>query len=451
MYYNSILELIGNTPLVKINSLNPNPSVTLLAKLEYLNPGGSVKDRIGIEMIEKAEKEGKIKPGGTIVEPTSGNTGVGIAMVATLRGYKTVCVMPDKMSDEKRNLLRAYGAKVVITPTSVLAEDERSYYKVSDRLASEIKGAHKLDQYHNPANTLAHYKTTGPEIWKQTEGKITHFVCGMGTGGTITGVAKYLKKKNPNIKVIGVDPIGSVFFDYKKKGTFTKVMKTYKVEGVGEDFIPSTIDFKYIDDVVQVSDKDSFLTTRKLARQEGLLVGGSAGLAMHAARQLSQKLKTGMVVVLFPDSGKSYLSKIFNDQWMRENSFLDYGKETTITSILNKKSGQPVINVTSNSSVKETIALMKKYDISQVLVTEKGKLIGKVSERNLLTGLYEGRIGPTNKVRVIVDENVATMNEDESIDRASELLTEDNLVVVMTKNGKPKGVITRIDLIGYYS
>ncbi len=259
MYYNSILDLVGNTPLVKINNINPNSSVTLLAKLEYLNPGGSVKDRIGIAMLKKAEKTGKLIPGGTIVEPTSGNTGVGLAIVAALKGYKTIFVMPDKMSDEKRNLLKAYGSKVVITPTAVLADDERSYYKVSDRLAKEIKGAYKPDQYHNPANTEAHYKTTGPEIWKETEGKITHFVAGMGTGGTITGVAKYLKEKNPKIKVVGVDPIGSVFSEYKKRGKFPKVMKTYKVEGVGEDFIPSTIDFKYIDSVIQVSDRESFV------------------------------------------------------------------------------------------------------------------------------------------------------------------------------------------------
>src|SRR3989344_1565747 len=283
MYFKSILELIGNTPLVKINQLNPNPSATLLAKLEYLNPGGSVKDRIGIAMIEKAEKEGKLKPGGVIVEPTSGNTGVALAMVATLRGYKTIFVMPDKMSDEKRNLLRAYGAKVVITPTAVLAEDERSYYKVSDRLSREIKGAYKPDQYHNPANTEAHYKTTGPEIWKETNGKITHFVCGMGTGGTITGVAKFLKEKNPSIKIIGVDPVGSIFYEYKKGEKFPKIMKTYKVEGVGEDFIPGTIDFKYIDEVIQVTDKQSFLMTRKLANKEGLIAGGSSGMALYAA------------------------------------------------------------------------------------------------------------------------------------------------------------------------
>lgn len=323
MYYNSILELIGNTPLVKINELNPNLNVTLLAKLEYINPGGSVKDRIGISMIEKAEKEGKLTPGGTIVEPTSGNTGVGIAMASAIKGYKTVFVMPDKMSDEKRNLLRAYGSKVVITPTAVLAEDERSYYKVSDRLSKKIKGAYKLNQYQNPANTIAHYKSTGPEIWKQTEGRITHFVCGMGTGGTITGVAKYLKEKNPKIKVIGVDPNGSVYYEYKNSGKFPKLMKTYKVEGVGEDFIPSTIDFKYIDEVIQVNDSDSFLTTRKLARKEGILAGGSSGMALFAAIEVVKNLNEGLVVVLFPDSGKSYLSKIFNDEWMSENGFLE--------------------------------------------------------------------------------------------------------------------------------
>jgi len=451
MYFKSILELIGNTPLVKINQLNPNPSATLLAKLEYLNPGGSVKDRIGIAMIEKAEKEGKLKPGGVIVEPTSGNTGVALAMVATLRGYKTIFVMPDKMSDEKRNLLRAYGAKVVITPTAVLAEDERSYYKVSDRLSREIKGAYKPDQYHNPANTEAHYKTTGPEIWKETNGKITHFVCGMGTGGTITGVAKFLKEKNPSIKIIGVDPVGSIFYEYKKGEKFPKIMKTYKVEGVGEDFIPGTIDFKYIDEVIQVTDKQSFLMTRKLANKEGLIAGGSSGMALYAATKICQKIKKGLVVVLFPDSGKSYLSKIFNDQWMKENGFLEYSQGATISDVLKGKTGPEVISINPNDSVKKTIQIMKKNDVSQILVIKKGKLLGKVNERQLLEGLYDGRIGPTNKVNAIFDENVQSVYEKESIDRVSELLTEDNLVVVVDKNKKPKGVITRIDLITYYS
>ncbi|OGM28415.1 cystathionine beta-synthase [Candidatus Woesebacteria bacterium RIFCSPLOWO2_01_FULL_39_61] len=451
MYYKSILDAIGNTPLVKINHLNLNLSVTLLAKLEYLNPGGSVKDRIGLAMIDKAEKEGKLKSGGIIVEPTSGNTGVGLAVVAALRGYKTIFVMPDKMSDEKRSLLRAYGSKVVITPTAVLADDERSYYKVSDRLSHEIKGAYKPDQYHNPANTEAHYTGTGPEIWKETDGKITHFVCAMGTGGTITGVAKFLKEKNRNIKIIGVDPVGSVFHEYKKRGKFPKLMKTYKVEGVGEDFIPGTIDFKYIDEVIQVSDRESFLTARNLARKEGLLAGGSSGMAMYAANQVCQRLKKGLVVVLFPDSGKSYLSKIYNDDWMRENGFLESTQGITILNVLKNKVRSKIFSVNPEDSVKSTINIMKKYDISQILVITRGKLLGKVNEKELLEGLYAGRIGPTNKISVILDKKVQSVSENETIDRVSELLTLDNLVVVTDHRSKPLGVVTRIDLINYYS
>ena len=275
MYYNSILEVIGNTPLIKINKLNPNPKVLMLIKSEFLNPGGSIKDRIAPLMVEKAEKEGKLKKDGTIVEPTSGNTGVGLALVAAIKGYKTVFVMPDKMSEEKRNLLRAYGAKVVITPTAVSPEDPRSYYKVSDKLADQ-PNAYKLDQYINSANPEAHYKTTGPEIWKQTEGKVTHVVISIGTGGTISGIGKYLKEKNPKIKIIGVDPVGSVYFEYFKSGKLLKLFKTYKVEGVGEDFLPRIMDFSVVDDIIAVSDKDCFLTARDLAQKEGILAGGSS-------------------------------------------------------------------------------------------------------------------------------------------------------------------------------
>lgn len=321
-YANTILDLIGNTPLVKINKLNLNRKVLMLAKLEFMNPGGSVKDRIGMAMVKRAEKMGLLKKGGTIVEPTSGNTGVALAMVTAIRGYKTVFVMPDKMSEEKRALLRAYGSEVIITSTAVLADDERSYYKVSDRLAKESKGGYKPDQYHNPANPQAHYESTGPEIWEQTEGKITHFVCGMGTGGTITGVAKYLKGKNPKIKIIGVDPVGSVYKTYQMTNTFPKVMKTYKVEGIGEDFIPSTIDFNYIDEVITVSDKESFLTARDCVKKEGVLVGGSGGAALFGAQKVATIIKSGVIVVLIPDSGRSYLSKIFNENWMKINGFI---------------------------------------------------------------------------------------------------------------------------------
>lgn len=321
MYHNNILEVIGNTPLVRINKLNPNPHVTLLAKLEFLNPGGSVKDRIGVAMIAKAERQGKLKKGGTIVEPTSGNTGVGLAMAAAIKGYKCIFVMPDKMSEEKRSLLHAYGAKVVITPTAVSPEDQRSYYRVSDRLTQKTPGAYKPNQYANPANPQAHYKTTGPEIWEQTGGKVTHVVVGAGTGGTITGIGKFLKEKNPKIQIIAADPEGSVYEAYFKTKTVPKIFRTYKVEGVGEDFIPTTIDFRYIDDVITVTDKQSFDTARRLAREEGILSGGSSGLALYAACRISKQIKRGLVVVILPDSGKSYLSKFYNDEWMRTNGF----------------------------------------------------------------------------------------------------------------------------------
>lgn len=451
MYYRSILDLIGNTPLVKINTLNPNPRVTLLAKLECANPGGSVKDRIGTAMIDRAEKLGRLKKGGTIVEPTSGNTGTGLAMVAAIRGYKTIFVMPDKMSDEKRNLLRAYGAKVVITPTAVPAKDERSYYKVSDRLAKEIHGAYKPDQYHNPANPQAHYQTTGPEIWQQTEGKITHFVCGMGTGGTISGVGKYLKEKNPKIAVIGVDPVGSVFYQYKRTGKFPDVVKTYKVEGVGEDFIPGTIDFSFIDDVIQVNDRDCFVTARRLARQEGMLVGGSSGMALLAAQKVCRDIKKGLVVVLFPDSGRSYLSKMYNDDWMRDNGFLEKSTGGQIGDVVSHKKTQRMLFVRPNDSVKTAIRIMKRYDISQMPVMAGKKCLGTVSERELLTGLYEKSIGPTNHVATVVDPHIVTVGPTESIDRVSQLLTRENFVMVVTDDGHPVGVVTRIDLIGYYA
>jgi cystathionine beta-synthase len=452
MYHDSILDLIGRTPLVRIHSFHKNSKVTVVAKLEYFNPGGSVKDRIAPAMISRAEKKGLLKKGGTIVEPTSGNTGTGLAMVASLRGYKTVFVMPDKMSDEKRNLLRAYGAKVVITPTAVLAADERSYYKVSDRLAAEIPGAYKPDQYHNPANPQAHYETTGPEIWEQTEGKITHFVCGMGTGGTITGVAKYLKEKNPKIKIIGVDPEGSVFAQYKKTGKFPDVMKTYKVEGVGEDFIPTTIDFRYIDEVIQVGDRDCFITARKLARDEGILVGGSSGMALFAATKVASKITRGVVVVLFPDSGKSYLTKMYSDDWMRDNGFLSAdGRHVAIADVLAAKKKQKMVSLSPKDTVKKAIQLMKTKDISQMPVIYKNKVLGKVTERQLLTGLYQKSIGPSNHIEAVLDPKVAMVEAFESIDRVSQLLEEENLVVVVGEGKIPLGVVTRIDLIDYYA
>lgn len=320
MIYNNILELIGDTPLVKINKLNPNPQVTLLAKLEFFNPGGSIKDRIGLSMVESAEKGKKLLKNGIIVEATgAGNTGLGLVMTAAVKGYKTILVIPDKVSKEKRNLLRAYGAKVIVAPTAVPPEDERSYYKVTEKLVKKTPKSFQPNQYFNPDNPKAHFMTTGPEIWKETKGKVTHVVVGMGTGGTITGIGKFLKNKNPKIKIIGVDPIGSIFYQYFKTGKYPKRLKTWKVEGIGEDFIPKTIDFSIVDEVVRVSDKQAFLIARKLAKSEGILVGGTSGAALYAAQQVSKKLTKGIVVVIFPDSGRSYLSKFYNDGWMRRN------------------------------------------------------------------------------------------------------------------------------------
>ncbi len=320
MIYNNILELIGNTPLVKINKLNPNPKVILLAKLEFFNPGGSIKDRIGLEMINSAEKSKKLTKNGIVIEATgAGNTGIGLVMTAAVKGYKTVLVIPDKVSEEKRNLLRAYGAKVVVAPTAVPPEDERSYYKVTEKLVKETSNVFHPNQYYNPDNPKTHFQSTGPEIWKQTKGKVTHVVIGMGTGGTISGIGKFLKKKNSNIKIIGVDSIGSIFYEYFKTGKYKNALKTWKMEGIGEDFVPETMDFSIVDQVIPVSDKQAFLTARKLAKSEGILSGGTSGAALYAAQKLVKKLKNGLVVIIFPDSGRSYLSKFYNDEWINKN------------------------------------------------------------------------------------------------------------------------------------
>lgn len=443
MWYKNILEVIGHTPLVKVNKINPNPRVTMLAKLEFLNPGGSIKDRIGLAMVEAAEGTGKLKKNGTIVEPTSGNTGVGLAMVAAIRGYKTVFVMPDKMSEEKRNLLRAYGARVVITPTGVPAGDERSYYNVSDRITRETPGAFKPDQYSNQANPEAHFKTTGPEIWEATEGRVTHAVIGMGTGGTITGIGRFLKRKNSKIKIVGVDPFGSVYADYFRTGKFPDVLKTYKVEGVGEDFLPKAIDFSVIDDVIQVSDKDSFLTAREFARKEGILTGGSGGMALFAARKLVKKLKSGLVVVILPDSGKSYLSKFYNDDWMRDFGFLEESKET-ITPLLNKK--LHFITVESTASPKQAIELMRKYKISQLPVISGKIVVGTICERILMENLF-GKPKIPVTVAEIMDKNFLTVSVDSSPSQLAHALTLKELVIVTDKKGKPVDVLTRIDYL----
>ena len=371
------LETIGNTPLVRLNNVTRGFGATVLAKVEFFNPGGSVKDRIGIAIVEDAEKRGLLKPGGTIVEATSGNTGMGLAIAAAVKGYKAIFVMPDKMSDEKIRTLEAVGAKVVVCPTAVEPEDPRSYYCVSRKIADETPNCLYANQYHNQVNPEAHYVSTGPELWEQTGGKIDALVVGMGTGGTISGTGKYLKEKNPDIKIIGADPVGSLYYEYFKTGNLGAA-HSYKVEGVGEDFLPTTMHFDVVDDVIQVGDKESFVAARRLGREEGLFVGGSCGLAAAAALRYAKGQPDGkVVVVLLPDSGSRYLSKFFNDDWMRQNRFMetDLG-ESTVSDLLEAKPMQKVVTVESSESMGSVVGMMKEHSISQLPVRRWWKAVG---------------------------------------------------------------------------
>lgn len=447
----NIIEAVGNTPLVRINSLSKHVKSNIYAKMESLNPGGSVKDRIGIQIINDAEKKGLLKPGGTIVEATSGNTGFGLAIVAAVRGYKTIFVMPDKMSQEKIQNLRAFGAKVIITPTDVDPEDPRSYYKVSKKIADETPNAFYANQYHNPQNPQAHYESTGPEIWKQMEGKLDTFVCGMGTGGTISGIGKHLKEKNPKIKVVGVDPIGSLYTEYFKTGKLGEA-HSYKVEGIGEDFLPSTMNFKYVDEVIQVNDKESLLMARSLLTKEGIFVGGSSGAAMVGAIKYASKLsKPEEIVVLFPDSGDRYLSKVFNDDWMRENGFLESRMDLgTARDILQEAKSTSVVISAKNAKVIDLIRLMKKHGISQIPIVESNKILGTVSESELLQYLLSKKNKAQDSIDSLISKNFKQVSLDENADNISSAI-EDNKVVIVFEGGKIHGIITKIDLLTYYS
>lgn len=445
--YNNILETIGNTPLVKLNRITKDVKATVVAKVETTNPGNSVKDRMALQMINDAESEGKIKPGGTIIEGTSGNTGMGLALACIAKGYKLICTMSDKQSKEKMDILRAVGAEVIVCPTNVEPDDPRSYYSVARRLSKEIPNSYYVNQYDNPSNAKAHYLTTGPEIWEQTDGKITHFVVGVGTGGTISGVGKYLKEKNPNIKIWGIDTYGSVFKKYHETGVFDdNEIYPYITEGIGEDILPKNVDFDVIDHFEKVTDKDAAIYQRRLAREEGIFVGNSAGSAIKGVLQMADRLtENDLVVVLFHDHGSRYVGKMFNDDWMRERGFLESAK--TAKEAIRIHEDKSLITIGSNEPVSTAMMKMKKYDISQIPVVENNEFVGSLNDNDLFQLLVDDPIVRDRKVSEVMRPPFVIVNGDDTIEAVAKRISKESPAVLVQNGNGQYHILTRHDLI----
>jgi cystathionine beta-synthase len=449
--YANVLAAIGDTPLVQLNKVVGRHDARVLAKLEFMNPGGSIKDRMALHIIEEAERQGVLRPGATIVENTSGNTGVAVAMAAAVKGYRCIFTMPDKMSQEKVNRLKAYGAEVVVTPTSVPADDPNSYYETAKRIHRETPGSFMLNQYHNKLNIEAHYRSTGPEIIEQTGGNFTYLIGGLGTGGTMSGTAKFVKEKNPRVRTVGVDPEGSIYYDMFHTKTHGEP-HTYKVEGIGEDMVCGALEFQWIDDVMQVSDRECFQMARRLTREEGIFAGGSSGGAVHVAATLARELgRNHTIIVLLPDSGAIYLSKFFNDAWMRDNGFFEpETREASVRDLLRGKS-HILHTCSTHETVGEVILRCKREGISQMpVVTESGEPIGMVHEIDLLTAVVDGTTTRQDRIEGLLQPIQGVIDPEASIESLRAVLSADNVAVVVT-GGKLVGIITKIDLIDYLS
>ena len=449
-YFESILDTVGHTPLVRLSRTARGIRAPVLGKLEFFNPGGSVKDRIGMAMVEAAERDGRLKPGGTIVECTSGNTGMGLAMVAAVKGYHAVFCMPDKVSSEKVNLLKAFGAEVLLSPTAVAPDAPDSYYSVARRVTRERPGAVLMDQYNNPANPEAHYRTTGPELWAQTAGKITHFIAGMGTGGTITGTGRYLKEQNPKVQVIGADPVGSILCHYKETGELAEA-HTYKIEGVGEDFIPSVYDFGLIDRVVSCSDRDGLNLTRRLAREDAIFVGGSAGMAAWVALEVAKPLPAdALVVVLLPDTGERYLSKVHNDAWMRDNHLLD-PSSTRVADIIDAKSRAlpRLLRLEVGDPLRRALTLVEQHDVTQLPVFRGQEVVGTVFDNELLKSVLQDSRSLERPVESVMSEPLPMVTSDQPLEHVTRLLAQRNPAVLVRDNGAVVGILTRFDMLQF--